>query len=55
MKCSGSIVPPSDLGFFDDGSVLICDNEDRGHGQPCEEWVVKSLRKEKKNNRLRAF
>ena len=38
-KCGGKFVKPSELGF-DGGGILICDNEDRGDGQPCEEWIV---------------
>ena len=37
--CGGHIVDPWELGFDSDGAWLICDNEDRGDGSPCERYV----------------
>ena len=39
-KCGGTFVKPSTIFDCPDGLILICDNEDRGDGQPCEEWIV---------------
>jgi len=37
--CGGHFVDPWELGFDSDGAWLICDNEDRGDGSPCEKYV----------------
>lgn len=37
-KCGGTFVPPSDLGLDGEG-YLICDNQDKGDGEPCVEWI----------------
>ena len=42
-ECGGRFVHPRHLGFDSDGSVLICDNDNRFRtDQPCENWVLKS-------------
>lgn len=41
--CGGHFIHPKHLGFDSDGSVLICDNDNRFRtNQPCENWVFKS-------------
>lgn len=37
--CGGNLVPPSELGFYDDGLSLTCDGEIDGSG--CDFWVLK--------------
>jgi len=47
-ECGGHFIHPKHLGFDSDGSVLICDNDNRFRsGQPCRNWVLKSTVLEK--------
>ena len=50
-KCSGNFVPPSDLGFSDDGSHLVCDGEPNDSG--CVSWLLKTTVEE--IQRVRSF
>jgi len=47
-ECGGHFIHPKHLGFDSDGSVLICDNDNRFRsGQPCTNWVLRSNVREK--------
>lgn len=41
--CGGHFIHPKHIWFDSDGSILICDNDNvKGSGQPCTNWVLKS-------------